>query len=378
MRNTMLTLGLGLAWAITAQLAAAQTTTIEVPAASTAGAQVDFVNARPVPLPPVPARSELAAYYDLIDALQSGQTQGAPGHSGGARGTGVLDPIFLGAPARALDEGELTPHEFGTLNHPFSTARADLSGLATNTAYPYRASGKLFFSIDGSTYLCSASLIKRGIVVTAAHCVAEFGARRFYSNWTFVPGYRNGAAPYGSFTAASATIMTSYFDGTDTCATPGIVCRNDVAVLVLNPTAAGAYPGSSTGWYGYGWDGYGFTGSGLTQITQTGYPSCLDNGNYMERNDSYGYRSAANANNTVIGSLMCGGSSGGPWLINFGVRPALTGTTPGTAASPNVVVGVTSWGYVSSSSKEQGASPFLSGNIKVLVDTVCAGTPAAC
>jgi hypothetical protein len=146
----------------------------------------------------------------------------------------------------------------------------------------------------------------------------------------------------------------------------------------LNADVAGDYPGSATGWYAYGYDGYGFSGSGLTQITQIGYPACLDNGALMERNDSYGYMSATQANNTLIGSLMCGGSSGGPWLVNFGVTPVLSGTTPGTAANANVVVGVSSWGYNGTLPKEMGASPFTSGNIVTLVNAVCAAAPAAC
>src|SRR5436190_1748141 len=169
---------------------------------------------------------------------------------------------------------------------------------------PYRPSGKLFFNIGASTYLCSASLIKPGIVVTAAHCVANFGASQFYSNWHFVPGYRNGVAPFNNWTAASATILTSYFNGTDSCSVAGVVCQDDVAVLVLN-TIAGAYPGTTIGWYGYGVNGYGFTAAAtpLTHITQIGYPVCLNNGEYMERNDSQGFKSVPDSSNTVIGSL---------------------------------------------------------------------------
>jgi hypothetical protein len=128
---------------------------------------------------------------------------------------------------------------------------------------------------------------------------------------------------------------------------------------VLNTSATGAYPGTATGYYGYGWDGFGFTGSWLGQITQIGYPVCLDNGLYMEVNNSYGYISSSLAYNIIIGSLMCGGSSGGPWLVNFGIRSTLTGTTQGASPKPNTVVGVTSWGYNSNSPKEQGASIFL-------------------
>ena len=98
----------------------------------------------------------------------------------------------------------------------------------------------------------------------------------------------------------------------------------------------------------------------------------------MEVNNSYGYISSSLSYNIIIGSLMCGGSSGGPWLVNFGIRPGLTGTTQGSSANPNVVVGVTSWGYDSTSPKEQGASIFLSSNIVPLVNFVCTAVPAAC
>jgi hypothetical protein len=99
----------------------------------------------------------------------------------------------------------------------------------------------------------------------------------------------------------------------------------------------------------------------------------------MERNDSQGFVNGGLSSNTIIGSLMCGGSSGGPWLNNFGVRPTLTGTRNGTAFNPNIVVGVTSWGYETNKSvKQQGASPFRSNNIVSLVTSACNSVPLAC
>ena len=119
--------------------------------------------------------------------------------------------------------------------------------------------------------------------------------------------------------------------------------------------------------------------NGLTHITQIGYPVCLDNGRLMERNDSQGFVSGSYSSNTIIGSLMCEGSSGGPWLNNFGIRPTLTGQINGTAFTPNVVVGVTSWGYATNKSvKKLGASPFTSNNISQLVTSACNSQPTAC
>lgn len=355
------------------------TTTMLVPAteAQMGANTIDYVNAKPMDLPGIPARSAAEEQADLINALMSQATMGTPGVSPGARGSGKLSPTFLGVPNAADDAQGLAPQEFGTNNHPFSTARADLFNHATNTAYPYSASGKLFFKIGTDSFVCSASLIKRGLVVTAAHCVANFGKSQFYSGWSFVPGYRNGVAPFQAWSAQQVRVLTSYFNGTDPCQTAGVVCQDDVAVIRLVPKSNPTFPGTSTGWYGYGWNGFGFastTTRTLTHITQIGYPVCLDNGALMERNDSHGVKTPSMSNNTVIGSLMCGGSSGGPWLVNFGIRPTLTGTTNGTDFSPNIVVGVTSWGYISNAPKEMGASPFLSTNIGVLVNATC-GNP---
>jgi hypothetical protein len=126
-----------------------------------------------------------------------------------------------------------------------------------------------------------------------------------------------------------------------------------------------------------GYNGYGFV-NGLTHITQVGYPSCLDNGVLMERNDSQGSVSRSLSSNTIIGSLMCGGSSGGPWLNNFGIRPTLTGQINSTAFESNVVVGVTSWLSMNQSVNKMGASPFTSNNIASLVTTACNLQPTAC
>jgi V8-like Glu-specific endopeptidase len=334
---------------------------------------VDFVHAKPMSLPQNPLPHD--ATQALIQAVSAASAEGPSGYSGGHIGNGKTSPMFLGVP-EVSTENEVTPEDFGTNNHPFTTVRADLYNETTNLSYPYRAAGKLFFNEPGGSFICSASLLKRGIVVTAAHCVANYGKKQFYSNWRFVPAYRNGAAPYGVWTVKQAWVPTVYYNGTDACAVYGVVCPDDVAVLILN-TQNGNYPGTTVGWFGY-WYGGGFTSSGLGQITQLGYPVGLDSAAYMERNDSYGYKSSSESNNTIIGSNMNGGSSGGPWVENFGLPAALTGETNGSFPYSNVIVGVTSWGYTAASVKEQGASSFTSGNIQMLLNLACSATPSAC
>jgi V8-like Glu-specific endopeptidase len=311
-------------------------------------------------------------------ALLQSPVLGAPGNEPGGIGSGRQHTVRLAVPQTLSPSGDdVTPQEHGSSGQPFTTNRVDALGDNTQFYYAYRATGKLFFNIGSSTYVCSASLIKPGVVVTAGHCVANFGQRQFYSNWVFVPAYRNGVAPFGVWHAASATVTTAYYNGTDACAVRGVVCQDDVAVLTLQ-AQGGAYAGNSTGWYGYAWNGYGFNGSAQALINQLGYPVALDGGLMMQRNDSQGYTATSFSNNTIIGSLMTGGSSGGPWHVNLGIAPTLSGTSFGNAPARNTVVGVTSWGYNDTNVKQQGASPFTSSNIVPLVSAACSAAPGAC
>ncbi|MGC2223667.1 MAG: hypothetical protein WA624_15595, partial [Methylocella sp.] len=114
---------------------------------------------------------------------------------------------------------------------------------------------------------------------------------------------------------------------------------------------------------------------GYTENFVSGEEFALDGGNLQERTDSQGQTMPSLSNNTVIGSLQSNGSSGGPWVVNLGDPPVLTNINFGTAADYNIIVGVTSWGHTDPSVKEQGASAFTTGNITVLVTTICTGAP---
>ena len=248
---------------------------------------IDFANARAMPLP-------TANLYEADRFSDRGSPTGTPGFVGGARGDGGQTPTFV--PLQRAEPGDdFTPDEYGTSNHVFTTSRVDLTGTGTavSARYPYRAAGKLYFNIGSGTFVCSASLIKRGVIVTAAHCVTAFGGA-WYSNWRFVPALAGTSAPYGTWSWAQVVVLTSYKNGTDSCAVRGIVCRNDIAVIRLAPQS-GAFPGTRTGWLGYGWNGYGFNTVNLALINQLGYPVSHDSGNRMQRTDSEGFVGSARA-----------------------------------------------------------------------------------
>lgn len=339
--------------------------------------QADFANAKPMPLPQASAPAEVL--FGNAAASSTGTPTTVPGTEGTGKERMITLPMAKkktgSSSTQSTEDTGVAPQDYGTGNQVYTTARVDPSSNWTAKFYPYRVTGKLYFQIGSDWYVCSASLIKKGLLVTAAHCVSDYGASTFYTNWQFVPALKNSYAPFGTWYGATAYVLTSYYNGSDGCYQYGVICPNDVAVITITPQS-GVYPGTSVGGYGVGTNGAGFNGSNRALITQLGYPASLDSGLQMERTDSEGYKYSTYSNNTIIGSAMTGGSSGGPWLVNLGLAP--TGIVAGSYSTRNVVVGVTSWGYVSTSVQQQGASPFTSTNITALTTTACTATPAAC
>jgi V8-like Glu-specific endopeptidase len=347
-----------------------------------------FLNAKPMKLPMV-KRSQLETHTKRAVNGQSLGPVRKPSFRKGFQGGPIGEMVRIvsdreaGTTPSPSKQMKSRPAGIGTMAYgesgiPFSTSRVELntSRAEVTRLYPYRATGRLAFRIPGGSSACSAALIDKGILLTAAHCVTEYGGPKF-SGFTFIPGFHKGQGAYGTFSASRVYVTASYANGTDICDS-GVVCMNDVAIVVLKPNAAGRYPGQLTGWFGVGMDGYGFTSAGETQITQLGYPSSLDSGRQMIRNDSMGYADRDYAMNTVIGSSMDSGSSGGPWVANLGSPPRYV-IDDGEASDPNMIIGVTSWGYDDGGVYlEQGSSALTSENVGMLWSQACRSYPAAC
>lgn len=254
---------------------------------------------------------------------------------------------------------------FGTFGIPYTSGRVqtypllNLAGDAPNylsTTYPYSAIGKLTFNTAAGASFCSASLIRRSVMVTAAHCVQDFGTPTLFTNWKFQPGHYGPAgsttaqkAPFGTWTTKLVSRSNTWVDGTDPGA--GSARANDLAVFII-AKKGGKFLGDTVGWLAYGWNNYSFVSSSKTgnlavaAISTLGYPALMDSGRIMQRADGPTYTTTiSGAPQLWQGNNFTGGSSGGPWIVNFrAVDPVLSGgAVPGSA--PNMaVVGVTSWG----------------------------------
>jgi hypothetical protein len=236
------------------------------------------------------------------------------------------------------------------------------------TSYPYRATGKMVVTDGGEDFDCTAALIRRGLLITAAHCIQNYGkgAAGKADAVQWIPAEYSTAAggPYGVWTASYWTAVPPYINGTDTCDVDadGVACDNDIALVVLKQktiNGVATWPSKLVGTYAVAVNGYSFVVAPLlgnkkvAQIEQLGYPSAFDASVQMQRTDSVGvYQTATGAKTTngkvlrtvVIGSEQTGGSSGGPWFVNFGISPVIDpGVTLGKQRNM-AIVGVTSFG----------------------------------
>jgi hypothetical protein len=105
-------------------------------------------------------------------------------------------------------------------------------------AYPERIHGRLFVTFGPDSGSCSATVVTsraRNVILTAGHCVAmptsEGSPPILAGNVLFVPGYRNGGAPFGAYVGTTARAPGLWsFEG---------LIELDVGAINLAPSAAG-------------------------------------------------------------------------------------------------------------------------------------------
>ncbi|HYJ74847.1 MAG TPA: trypsin-like peptidase domain-containing protein, partial [Kineosporiaceae bacterium] len=215
-----------------------------------------------------------------------------------------------------------------------------------------RTTGKVFFSLGADDYVCSGSAVAspdRSTVLTAGHCVLDPETGTTATNWVFVPGYRDGRAPYGLFAATHLVTTTGWATAEDFDVDLGFA---DVA-----PNAAGARLGDAVGGQRIAF------GTPRGRATYAfGYPAAAPwTGQRLVACSGSVVQDTSPAPSTDQGlaCTMTPGSSGGPWFSDFDPR---TGT--GTLTS------VTSFSYTELPGVLWG--PYLGAEAQALYDSVAA------
>lgn len=269
--------------------------------------------------------------------------------------TAIFTPQARGTSGANYTSTRVFPMHSGTAA-PFSADRT----------FPYSAAGKLFFSINGAPFICSASVIARRIVATAGHCVHSGTASGFYSNFLFVPAFRDGIAPFGNWTPRLVRVTATWSSGAG-----GVPNAADYAMMEMNDqtiNSAVRRIGDLTG--SLGWQTLSLASNHTSKL---GYPANLDNAQKMQNVMSDNFQSVA-PNTMTYGSDAAGGSSGGPWVQNLEV--ASVGQDGGNLGS-NRVVGITSYGPIDPAVKYSGSS-ILDSRWSTMYSGLCAARVGNC
>lgn len=189
------------------------------------------------------------------------------------------------------------------------TPRRGSADLVSNPEQaPFRTHGKVFLTLDGVDYVCSATVVRartKRLVVSAGHCVFGFG--QFATNWMFIPGKDGADEPYGRWIAGRLATTPQWQASED--------LRYDVGMATMRRRNGKRLQNV------VGARGIAFNQGRDLRFRAFGYPAEAPfNGNQLYRCNSpaQGHDQGPPPQPTRIDCDMTGGSSGGGWVMGRG------------------------------------------------------------
>ncbi len=293
--------------------------------------------AKPYPLEIDPGES--------IVSLQLAKPTGPPGIIPGSP-----PQVEEGITARSEERFASSQVTVSGYNYPPPFAR--YQNFDSHQAYPYSTVGKLFFKQGDNFYFCSAASIGNNGIWTAGHCIHKGDGTTWSKDVVFVPGYQNGNAPFGVWSAFELWTTPEWFSSGD--------LRYDIGGVILNLN--GGFTISQI----VGALGFAYNQGASMHWTNIAYPSAPPFSGAKQQicaaSFAYADTSKPNPSPIAMGCDMTSGSSGGPWILSFG----------GSASSQNYLNGNNSYRY--SSHPKELFSPYFDSDAKTLWDDLTGTT----
>lgn len=213
------------------------------------------------------------------------------------------------------DLGSVHEPANGNASNYFTSSR--LVPTSADRSYPYSTVGKLFFHIPNKgDFYCSAAVIRARIIATAGQCVHSGTSNPgFYTDFEFVPAYRDGAAPLNTWEWEYVVVHQTWTGSNGKLPNAADYALIELEDKVIN--GATRKIGDVAGYLGYVIQRLRPNHAHLL-----GYASNFDSGEKLHQVTAQALRAAA-SNNVEYGSDMRSGSGGGPLIQDFGDNPAL-------------------------------------------------------
>jgi V8-like Glu-specific endopeptidase len=141
----------------------------------------------------------------------------------------------------------------------------------------------------------------KSTVITAGHCVKLDG--NFHTNWSFVPAYNNGNAPYGKWTARATSSTPQWVASEDINYDVGAAVVNSLDGKLLTDVVGGQgvafNQAKNAAMYAFGWPAAApYDGTKMIYCSGNTFNALISDGIGMTCD-------------------MTGGASGGPWFRSF-------------------------------------------------------------